>query len=187
MSILGELHGPAVLKVNRFRQVFPILFCNPRSRTLITFFADTDDHTQFGTITGVLIHRSLCVWLQHPEALQSIQSKSKITMLFDDILDHIGPYGLYQKRVLFLASLVAIPVAMNNVGSVFLAASLDHWCSVYDAGDGGGGIGEAMDYCGGAVDQRNATLCEQLKQNSIPLDEDGKVTILGLYMMNGIF
>ena len=69
-------------------------------------------------------------------------------------------------------------MAINNVGSVFLAASLDHWCSVYDAGDGGGGTGEAIDYCAGPVDQRNATLCEQLKQNSIPLDEDGKVTII---------
>lgn len=94
-------------------------------------------------------------------------------MIFDEILERIGPYGLYQKRVLFLATLVAIPVAMHAVGSVFLAASMDHWCSVYDAGEGGGSGSEA-DYCGGPVDQRNATLCEYLKQNIIPLDEDGE-------------
>ena len=55
---------------------------------------------------------------------------SGCNMHFDDILVTLGAFGLYQKRILYLGSLVAIPVAWHNVGSVFLAASMDHWCSV---------------------------------------------------------
>ena len=49
-------------------------------------------------------------------------------MDYDAILQEIGEFGRYQKRVYFLICLVGFPLAFQNMGIVFLAGSPDHWC-----------------------------------------------------------
>ena len=51
-------------------------------------------------------------------------------MKFDDILLKIGEFGRYQRWVLFLATIAAVPTAFHLFAQVFLAGKLDHWCKV---------------------------------------------------------
>ncbi|XP_038075653.1 organic cation transporter protein-like [Patiria miniata] len=51
-------------------------------------------------------------------------------MHYEDILKHIGPFGKYQKLILFACVLIKIPTAFHSIGQVFLAANTDHWCAV---------------------------------------------------------
>ena len=51
-------------------------------------------------------------------------------MKFDSILDHVGAFGTYQRRVYFVLTLVAIPSALHTFSPVFLSAKTDHWCTV---------------------------------------------------------
>ena len=41
-------------------------------------------------------------------------------------LEHIGEFGIYQKRMFLLLSLPTIIVAMQKLAWVFLAAKVDH-------------------------------------------------------------
>lgn len=50
-------------------------------------------------------------------------------MTFDGILQDLGEFGPYQRRVFFLVSLVAIPCAFGFLSPVFLAGESDHWCA----------------------------------------------------------
>ncbi|XP_072014083.1 organic cation transporter protein-like [Amphiura filiformis] len=86
-------------------------------------------------------------------------------MHFDDILLHLGAFGLYQQRIYYLASLVAIPVAWHNVGSVFLAASMDHWCTVPDM--------QQLN-CSSTADDE---ICQQIKMMNIPNEAKGNQII----------
>ena len=52
------------------------------------------------------------------------------TMALEAVMDQVGGFGPYQRRVCFLLFLVAIPGAWHGIGSVFLLATTDHWCSV---------------------------------------------------------
>ncbi|TTT30466.1 Solute carrier family 22 member 2 [Bagarius yarrelli] len=47
---------------------------------------------------------------------------------FDDILEEAGKFGLFQKRIFSLLSLVSVPFAGVYVGIVFLGFSPEHWC-----------------------------------------------------------
>ncbi|XP_038075646.1 organic cation transporter protein-like [Patiria miniata] len=51
-------------------------------------------------------------------------------MHYEDILNHIGPFGKYQKLLVFALFLVFIPPPFHFIGQVFLAANTDHWCAV---------------------------------------------------------
>ncbi|XP_038075240.1 organic cation transporter protein-like [Patiria miniata] len=51
-------------------------------------------------------------------------------MHYEDILNHIGPLGKYQKLLVFALFLVSIPPPFHFIGQVFLAANTDHWCAV---------------------------------------------------------
>ncbi|XP_038075652.1 organic cation transporter protein-like [Patiria miniata] len=51
-------------------------------------------------------------------------------MHYEDILIHIGPFGKYQKLLVFALFLVFIPPPFHFIGQVFLAANTDHWCAV---------------------------------------------------------
>ena len=84
-------------------------------------------------------------------------------MDFNEILKHLGDFGFYQKRILFLASLIGIPAAFNNVGSVFLAATMDHWCAIPDAD---------RFNCSTMTESHE---CQQLKLMSIPAGKDESV------------
>ena len=93
-------------------------------------------------------------------------------MYFDDILLRIGEFGLYQKRFICLATWIAVPVAFNNVGSIFLAATMDHWCAFPDA---------EMFNCTGAMTLMNGTICEEAKLSNIPSTSDeNKVGVKGI-------
>ena len=55
-------------------------------------------------------------------------------MNFDELLDHLGSFGRYQKLQFILLTSVAIPVCCMIIGTVFLAATPDHWCDVSEIG-----------------------------------------------------
>ncbi|XP_022082249.1 organic cation transporter protein-like [Acanthaster planci] len=50
-------------------------------------------------------------------------------MKFDIILNHVGTFGTYQRRIYFVMTLVAIPSALHTFSPVFLSAKTDHWCT----------------------------------------------------------
>ncbi|XP_074656413.1 organic cation transporter protein-like [Tubulanus polymorphus] len=54
----------------------------------------------------------------------------KTVIDFDQVLVEIGGFGLYQKLFYVLVGLVGIPVGLQNLAVVFLAADLDHWCYI---------------------------------------------------------
>ena len=41
-------------------------------------------------------------------------------MSYDAILEHVGPYGFYQKRALFYMLLLEMPFASNILATVFM-------------------------------------------------------------------
>ena len=49
-----------------------------------------------------------------------------IKMIFEDVVEAIKPFGLYQKRMYFLISLTGIPAALHTMVTVFILASPDH-------------------------------------------------------------
>ncbi|XP_071955116.1 organic cation transporter protein-like [Antedon mediterranea] len=50
-------------------------------------------------------------------------------MKFDAILECIGSFGTYQKRILFSVCLVWLHCSFHQFGQVFLAANVDFWCT----------------------------------------------------------
>ena len=52
-----------------------------------------------------------------------IAVRRNVTMRFDDVLDHIGGFGKYQKIQFVLAALPAAVIALHQLASVFLAAT----------------------------------------------------------------
>ncbi|XP_055888321.1 organic cation transporter protein-like [Biomphalaria glabrata] len=51
-------------------------------------------------------------------------------MKFDEIIQELGEFGRYQKRMYFLACLVTIPTAFHILMSVFVLAVPDHRCAI---------------------------------------------------------
>ncbi len=49
-------------------------------------------------------------------------------MLFDEILEHLGDFGPYQRRTFFLVWLMAVPTTWHLMLQVFTAGHSDHWC-----------------------------------------------------------
>ena len=48
---------------------------------------------------------------------------------FDNIIQELGEFGKYQRRMLLLVFCMALPVSMHAFVQVFLAAPSDHWCA----------------------------------------------------------
>lgn len=51
-------------------------------------------------------------------------------MFFDELLQHLGEFGPYQRRVYFLACLMVIPTAWHIAIQVFTAGYTDFWCKI---------------------------------------------------------
>ena len=51
-------------------------------------------------------------------------------MAFDQVLEHVGGFGFYQKMFFFLVNIASIDNGWQMVGMIFLAAKMDHWCKV---------------------------------------------------------
>ncbi|XP_077976897.1 organic cation transporter protein-like isoform X2 [Glandiceps talaboti] len=52
---------------------------------------------------------------------------------FDDVLKYlVGEFGPYQKFLLVLGTLMAVPSAMEAISPVFIIAQTDYWCKVPD-------------------------------------------------------
>ncbi|XP_070567464.1 organic cation transporter protein-like [Ptychodera flava] len=50
---------------------------------------------------------------------------------YDDILTEvIGEFGTYQKRCFLLTALLAVPIGMIVLSTVFIQAETDHWCTI---------------------------------------------------------
>ncbi|OQV14655.1 Carcinine [Hypsibius exemplaris] len=64
--------------------------------------------------------------------LKTAEARQSVKMDFDDILQMIGPFGRYQKLVIFLVLLPALlPDGILVLNSVFMAATpADHWCKL---------------------------------------------------------
>lgn len=86
-------------------------------------------------------------------------------MLYDDVLNHIGDFGLYQKLILFLTSSCILLASMNVVSQVFLAGNVDHWCDIVE-----------WKNCDCSLDKNyTVSFCDELKKNlSIPLNDLGE-------------
>ncbi|XP_038078934.1 organic cation transporter protein-like [Patiria miniata] len=51
-------------------------------------------------------------------------------MHFDEILEHVGTFGRYQKLTFLIVCLMAVPMSYHQLAQVFLAPDTDHWCAV---------------------------------------------------------
>ncbi|XP_041034075.1 solute carrier family 22 member 2-like [Carcharodon carcharias] len=71
---------------------------------------------------------------------------------FDDVLEEVGGFGLYQKFIFFLVCLPSAMFSYLYVGFVFLAVTPDHWCR-------SPGVTELRDKCNWSLEQeKNYTL-----------------------------
>ncbi|XP_043552228.1 solute carrier family 22 member 2-like isoform X4 [Chiloscyllium plagiosum] len=73
-------------------------------------------------------------------------------LTFDDVLEEVGGFGLYQKITFFFVCLTSAAFAYLYVGFVFLAVTPDHWCR-------SPGVTELRDKCNWSLEQeKNYTL-----------------------------
>ena len=97
-------------------------------------------------------------------------------MRFDEILNLLGSFGLYQKRVYFLICLVSIPGAWHKLGQVFLGGSVDHWCASPE-----------LDYINCTEWSLDDSQCDQAKRDAaIPTDEEGAYESCLKYNLTGV-
>ena len=64
----------------------------------------------------------VCVWA----GVQKLPATASAIMKFDDVVEEIKPFGLYQKRMYFLVCLVGIPAALHTMVTVFIMATPKH-------------------------------------------------------------
>ena len=65
--------------------------------------------------------------LENEESKLAMMYDSK-KVTFDDILQKIGQFGPYQRRIYFLLFLPTIFCAMHKLGWTFIGAKVDHRC-----------------------------------------------------------
>lgn len=86
-------------------------------------------------------------------------------MKFDDILKSIGEFGPYQIRIYLMVCLIGVPVAMNQMAQVFLAARTDHWCAVEE-------WDSDVDECADLTGDAYLGCIHKHRNASIPIEED---------------
>ncbi|XP_038048377.1 organic cation transporter protein-like [Patiria miniata] len=85
-------------------------------------------------------------------------------MQYEDILQHIGHFGKYQKRFVVLLSLIQLPTIFHFLAQVFLAANADHWCLV-----------PASQAVNCSLLQLDSSACQEAQKNqSIPYELDSQ-------------
>uniref|UniRef100_T1IKQ9 Major facilitator superfamily (MFS) profile domain-containing protein n=1 Tax=Strigamia maritima TaxID=126957 RepID=T1IKQ9_STRMM len=65
---------------------------------------------------------------------------------FETLLEYVGGFGAWQQRLLVFMSLNMMFQGFQNLGSVFLAATPDHWCHVPGLADNLNWTDEAKDF-----------------------------------------
>ena len=53
---------------------------------------------------------------------------------FDDILPHVGSFGLYQKRMLLVFLPINYFLAVVYMGQIYQTLTPEHWCAVPELG-----------------------------------------------------
>lgn len=89
---------------------------------------------------------------------------------FENVLDLVGSRGRWQAILFIITSLTGFFNAFHHLGSMFLAATPDHWCTIPDSDN------ESLwsaNWTGGRV-----------KQYAIPQNEDGTYSSCEIYTRN---
>ena len=82
--------------------------------------------TKVETMTDIN-HDNRDINVQKDESKLEMQDGSK-KVTYDDILQKIGQFGPYQRRIYFLLFLPTIFCAMHKLGWTFIGAKVDHRC-----------------------------------------------------------
>ncbi|GAB6030976.1 hypothetical protein CHUAL_007799 [Chamberlinius hualienensis] len=89
---------------------------------------------------------------------------------FEHVLDYVGSAGRWQIYLFILTSISGFFGALHSLGSVFLAAIPDHWCSLPEFDD--------VDYFGFSWNET------RIKGYSIPVDSNGRFERCFMYENN---
>ncbi|XP_033625329.1 organic cation transporter protein-like [Asterias rubens] len=88
-------------------------------------------------------------------------------MHFDEILNHIGTFGRYQKMIFFFVCVFSLPMSYHQFAQVFLAPDTAHWCATPQ-------LTEPNCSLYSKVSDDYSLCLEERKNLSIPRDEKGK-------------
>ena len=49
---------------------------------------------------------------------------------FDQMLNYIGQFGVFQLCTFILVGISSVVVGMQNISSIFLGGEMEHWCEI---------------------------------------------------------
>ncbi|GAB6030974.1 hypothetical protein CHUAL_007797 [Chamberlinius hualienensis] len=89
---------------------------------------------------------------------------------FEDVLDYVGSRGRWQMFMFVITSMSGFFGSFHHLGSMFLAATPDHWCAVTDASNQSNWGANWTD--------------ERVKQYTIPVESNGDYNQCRMYAKN---
>ena len=97
-----------------------VLFCIQLNVISITFGSQRHHNMVVFTSNQVILLFASLV-LQH-----------RVVMDFEDTLQTVGSFGIYQKRLTVIACCCQILVAFHTLSGVYIAYTPEHWCQTPD-------------------------------------------------------